>query len=87
MVKEIKTASNRFINESRLTSHKFEWQKGYAGISVSPGHLELVRKYIGNQMEHHHGTSMTDEVRLMLTKAGIEFEDKYIFEDILNDQA
>jgi len=56
----------------------FLWQEGYAAFTVSPSATEAVKKYIANQEEHHAKYSFVDELKEMLAKAGIEYDEKYL---------
>jgi putative transposase len=49
----IKGESSYWINKSRLLLYKFEWADEYYGVSVSESHVDKVREYIKNQVEHH----------------------------------
>ena len=57
---------------------EFSWQDGYAAFSVSATHRELVRKYIGNQEEHHKKVSFLDELKKLLEKNGVECDPQYL---------
>ncbi len=82
LVKAIKVASNRFVNQEFGLPFRFEWQRGFAGISVSPSHIDAVVNYINSQMEHHHGIGMREEIRGMFRRAGVEIDEQYIFEEV-----
>ena len=56
----------------------FAWQEGYAAFTVSSSGTYAVRNYIGTQEEHHGNLSFVDELRELLGKAGIEYEEKYL---------
>jgi REP element-mobilizing transposase RayT len=78
-VKELKRVSSLWLKEEgRLTD--FEWQGGYADFSVSQSNLEQVKSYIANQADHHRKLSFQDEVRALLTKHQIEWDERYIWE-------
>ncbi len=81
LVREIKTESNKFIVKHCMFPYKFEWQVGYACFSYSYSHLEAIRSYIRHQHEHHNGISLADEMRTMLEKFGVDYDDKYIMTD------
>ena len=49
LVEHIKTSSNEWIKEKKLSKFKFEWQKGYGAFSHSRSQLDIVIKYILNQ--------------------------------------
>ncbi|MFO0804889.1 MAG: hypothetical protein U0791_17415 [Gemmataceae bacterium] len=47
---------------------------------MSHSALEEVKRYIANQEEHHKTMSFQDEFRAFLTKHGIRFVEKYLWE-------
>jgi putative transposase len=78
-VKELKRVSNLWLkNEGRISD--FEWQSGYADFSVSQSNLEQVKSYIANQQEHHRKLSFQDEVRALLTKHQVDWDERYIWD-------
>ncbi len=83
LVRDVKAASTAFINENRLTPFHFQWQKGYSCMSYSQSQVEKVAAYIDNQNEHHRGLSLKDEIKMMLDRYGIEYDDDYLFENVL----
>ncbi len=58
----------------------FYWQNGYGAFSVSPGHVELLREYIGNQEDHHRTETFQDEFRRLLTKYGLQWDERYVWD-------
>lgn len=78
-VKEIKVASNEFIN-SRWMNGRFRWQEGYGVFSYSRSHIDRVIKYIRNQEAHHQKKSFKNEYLQLLAKFEISFEEKYVFD-------
>ena len=82
LVKGIKTSSNKYLNSNRATPCLFSWQSGYAAISVSPTLVDKVSGYISRQMQHHHGVSLRNELIYMLTAAGIEFDERYLPQNV-----
>jgi len=78
-VKELKRVSNLWLrDEGRLAD--FEWQAGYADFSVSQSNLEQVQRYIANQEKHHLKLSFQDEVRALLTRHKIEWDERSIWD-------
>ena len=78
-VKELKRVSNLWLKEEAKLAD-FEWQAGYADFSVSQSNLEQVKTYIGNQESHHRKLSFQDEVRALLMKHKVEWDERYIWE-------
>ena len=78
-VKELKRVSNLWLKKE-YQIRQFEWQGGYANFSVSVSNLELVKKYIANQPEHHKKINFQDELRLLLKRHHVEWDERYIWE-------
>ena len=79
-MEEIKTSSNAWIKEKRLSKFKFEWQKGYGAFTHSHSQIDNVVKYILSQEEHHKKQPFKEEYLEMLEKNEIEFKEEYVFE-------
>ena len=82
LVKEIKRCSSMFINEKKWTKGKFQWQTGYGAFSYSHSQIPKVANYITNQEEHHKVRTFREEYLEFLKKFNIEYDEKYIFEDV-----
>ena len=78
-VKELKRVSNLWLKAEHGVSG-FEWQGGYADFSVSESNLEQVKRYIANQEEHHRKTNFQDELRALLTRHRIEWDEEHIWD-------
>jgi putative transposase len=77
VLRELKKASSIWIHET-IGLPSFAWQDGYAAFTVSATARESVRNYIANQEEHHRQKSFHEELIVMLNKAGIEYDIKYL---------
>lgn len=82
LVKEIKEHSSKYINDKGFIQGKFNWQEGFGAFSVSFKNVEQVVNYIKNQEKHHEVKSFKDEYLEFLKEQNIDFEKKYIFEDL-----
>jgi putative transposase len=51
-----------------------------ADFSVSQSKLNQVKRYIANQENHHRKLTFQDEVRALLTKHEIEWDERYIWD-------
>ncbi|NLD49954.1 MAG: IS200/IS605 family transposase [Clostridiaceae bacterium] len=80
LVENIKTSSNAWIKENRLSKYKFEWQRGYGAFSHSRSHVDSVVKYVMNQEEHHREKRFRSEYLEILMKNEVNFKDEYLFE-------
>ncbi len=59
---------------------KFRWQNGYGGFSVSASQAASVRRYIEDQENHHRTVSFQEELRGFLTRHGVEFDERYVWD-------
>ncbi|SDH90319.1 REP element-mobilizing transposase RayT [Chryseobacterium taeanense] len=84
LVRDIKAASSKFINEKGWMRGKFNWQEGYGAFSYSKSSVDSVVKYILNQEEHHKKKTFKEEYLDLLQKFAIEYDSKYLFEWIEN---
>jgi REP element-mobilizing transposase RayT len=79
LVKDIKVASSRFINDKRLVRGRFSWQEGFGAFSYSQSNLSKVALYIENQQSHHTRRSFKEEYLSMLKSSQIEYDEQYLF--------
>jgi putative transposase len=77
-VKELKRVSNNWIQQEGIAD--FQWQAGYADFSVSQSNLERVQAYIMRQEEHHKNVSFQDELRALLRKHRMEWDERYLWD-------
>jgi len=80
VVKDIKRASNNWINDKGFIKGKFEWQSGYGAFSYGRSQIDQVCKYIINQKKHHEMLSFKTEYITLLKLFEIVFKDEYLFD-------
>ena len=71
--------SNLWLKE-KYSIQNFEWQGGYADFSVSASNLERVKTYIANQHKHHHKMNFQDELRTLLRRHKVEWDERYVWD-------
>jgi REP element-mobilizing transposase RayT len=79
LVKDIKIASNLWINNQHLTKSKFEWQEGYGAFTYSHSQIHDVCKYIENQELHHKKKTFKEEYIALLNAFNISYDERYLF--------
>ncbi|NIL96684.1 MAG: IS200/IS605 family transposase [Planctomycetales bacterium] len=79
-IKHIKANSSRWINAQHKTRQRFEWQRGYAAFSVSPGMSDSVKQYLANQQRHHQKQDFREEYLQILRRHGIAYDERYVFD-------
>lgn len=80
LVENIKTSSNAWIKDHKLSKYKFEWQKGYGAFTHSRSQVDGVVKYILNQEKHHREESFKEEYLEILKKNDVKFDVNYLFD-------
>jgi len=80
LVREIKKASNNYINDQNLCPHKFEWQSGYGVFFHGYREKSIIIDYIKNQEEHHRKKTFRQEYMGFLKSYEIDFKDEYVFD-------
>jgi REP element-mobilizing transposase RayT len=76
-MRELKRTSSSWVHAD-ISEPEFAWQEGYAAFSVSASGLDEVRRYVENQAEHHRERSFLEELRLMLQRSGVKFDERYL---------
>jgi putative transposase len=85
LMRLVKGDSSEFVNKKGFTKRKFQWQDGYGAFSNSHSQIDAVVKYIMGQKEHHQRKTFKEEYLKILKDYGIEYDEKYIFHDLLDD--
>jgi putative transposase len=78
LIKELKTGSSKKIKATGPTH--FGWQTGYGAFSVSQSAKDSVIYYIANQEAHHRKISFQDELRALLKKHRLAFDERYLWD-------
>jgi putative transposase len=74
-VQLIKGGSSKWMGDN---GQKFAWQEGYAAFSVSSSQMQHTVDYIQSQEEHHAKRDFAQELRLLLEKHGIAYDEKFL---------
>ena len=77
-VKTVKTNSSRWVHETFPDQREFAWQEGYSAFSVSHSIVGKVLDYIRGQKEHQRKLSFKEELKLLLEKHNIDFDERYL---------
>ena len=76
LMRDLKKDSTNWVKEN--FDRRFAWQEGYAAFTVSPKATAAVRNYIARQQQHHARHSFVDELKGLLGRAGIAYQEKYL---------
>ena len=80
VVQEMKTETSKWIKKQSPELHPFAWQAGYGVFSVSQSIVPSCKSYIAHQEEHHKKTTFQEEFRDMCKRAGIEIDERYVWD-------
>ncbi len=79
VVEDVKKSSSRWMKRQGVEG--FTWQIGYGAFSVSSSQLEVVKRYIVNQKEHHKVKTYEEEVEKFIKEYDIiEYDKKYFWD-------
>ena len=78
-VQYLKGLSSKWIHEQFPRFKAFAWQDGFSAFTVSKSHLGRVIDYIRDQHIHHAKLSFDDELRALLHKHEVEFDERYVW--------
>lgn len=78
LVEEVKKGSSKWMKVQGVPD--FHWQTGYAAFSVSQSNVDAVRRYITNQEQHHQKIGFQDELRLLLGRHKLAFDERYVWD-------
>lgn len=81
-LQRLKGNSSKWLHETFPEMRAFNWQGGYGAFSIGVSGIEATTRYIQQQEKRHQRLSFQDELKVMLHRHGIEFE-----EWMLNDDA
>ncbi len=80
IIGKMKKESSKYIRTLGNDYAGFFWQNGYAMFSVGPIHVDDVKAYIEDQVEHHRKQTFQEELRAFLTRYKIAYDERYVWE-------
>ncbi len=80
VIRECKRVSSKWVKRKGRAFTQFEWQSGYGAFSVSHSNVARVRAYIAGQDEHHRKMDFQEELRRLLRKHSIAFDERYLWD-------
>jgi putative transposase len=80
IVEEVKKGSSKWMKTDGPKNPDFHWQAGYGAFSVSQSNVEDVKRSIKNPEEHHRRMTFQDELRALLVRHGIRFDERFVWD-------
>jgi putative transposase len=78
VVETLKSSSSQWLKSQGIPA--FAWQRGYGCFSIGKSQAETLVQYIASQAEHHRKISFQDELREILRKYGVAFDERYLWD-------
>ena len=78
LVKDLKTSSTKMMRDK--VHRDFSWQTGYGAFSVRESNKSAIIEYIVNQETHHRKMTFQEEIRVLLKKHSVCFDERYIWD-------
>ena len=78
LIGRVKGPCSKRLREKGILN--FAWQNGYGAFSVSESNVAAVTAYISDQVEHHRKFSDQEELRELLKRHRVAFDERYLWE-------
>ena len=78
LIGRVKGSCSKRLREKGIPG--FAWQNGCGVFSVSESNVEAVAGYISDQTEHHRKFSYQEELRELLKRHRVAFDERYLWE-------
>jgi putative transposase len=80
LVERTKVTSSKWIKTRDKIFAGFAWQSGYAVFSIGLGDKDVLVRYIDDQAAHHQRRDFQAELRAMLVKYQVPFDERYVWD-------
>ena len=80
IVEQAKKSSSKWLKTQPGIVGDFAWQSGYGVFSIGSSQVEAVRNYVAGQREHHRTRTFQEELRTLLEKQGVQFDERYVWD-------
>lgn len=79
-VRAVKSNSSNWIHREFRRLQEFRWQEGYGAFAVSFSGIDAVKAYLAGQESHHAAMSYQDELRELLRRHEMEWDERYVWD-------
>ena len=78
LLEELKKSSSKWIKQQDTSLRSFKWQDGYGAFTIGQSNVATLKRYIDLQKSHHR-RSFENEMRGLLKKYRVEYDERYIW--------
>ena len=79
LLQDLKGDSSKWIKTKGAEFSDFHWQDGYAAFSLGQSQVAKTRAYLAKQKVHHKKTPFEDELKIILDKYDVEYDERYLW--------
>ena len=79
VVGELKKSSSKWIKTKGPAYAHFAWQEGYGAFSIGQSQVEVLKRYIASQEEHHKTKSFEAELIATLRRYEVAHDERYLW--------
>ena len=79
LMRNVKTASSKWLRANFQEFRDFAWQDGYGAFSVGLSTVKNVQNYIANQKQHHSSQTYQEEFLNFLKAHEIPYDERFVF--------
>jgi putative transposase len=80
LLEEIKKPSSQWMKQQDGIADGFCWQAGYGAFSLGQSQLPALLRYIETQPEHHRTRTFDEELREILKRYGVDYDERYLWD-------
>lgn len=80
LLEEIKSSSAKWMKMQSPRCAHFGWQSGYVVFSIGYSQLDTLIKYIDTQNQHHESYTYEQEIRGLLKKYAVDFDERSLWQ-------
>jgi REP element-mobilizing transposase RayT len=80
IVETVKTSSSKWLKTKSPGLAGLHWQNGYGAFSVSSSAASIVIAYIQRQEEHHRKRKFQAELRTLLRRHKVPWDERYVWD-------
>ena len=73
LIRDVKALSSRFVNEKKLSSKPFYWERGYGAFSCAHAQVPRIKRMIERQDEYHVHKTFHEEYLELMGELNIDF--------------
>jgi REP element-mobilizing transposase RayT len=79
LLEETKKSSSKWIKQQDTSLNSFSWQDGYGAFTIGQSNVGALKRYIETQKSHHRKRSFQDELRALLKRYDVKYDERYIW--------